>query len=48
MIDSKKTYQYYLEQDRIALGRKQDKRPRLFGDEIWKLEILLRLSLIHI
>ncbi len=42
MIDSKKTYQYYLEQDRIALGRKQDRRPRLFGDEIWKLEILLR------
>lgn len=42
MIDSKKAYQYYLEQDRIALGRKQDRRPRLFGDEIWKLERLLR------
>ena len=42
MIDSKKAYQYYLEQDRIALGRKQDRRPRLFGDEIWKFERLLR------
>lgn len=42
MIDSKKTYQYYLEQDRIALGRKRDRRPRLFGDEIWKLERMLR------
>lgn len=42
MIDSKKAYQYYLEQDRIALGRKKDRRPQLFGDEIWKFEILLR------
>lgn len=42
MIDSKQAYQYYLEQDRIALGRKRDRHPRLFGDEIWKLEILLR------
>lgn len=42
MIDGKEAYQYYLEQDRIALGRKKDRRPHLFGDEIWKLEILLR------
>lgn len=42
MIDSKKAYQYYLEQDRLALGRKGDKHPRLFGDEIWKLERMLR------
>lgn len=42
MIDSKKAYRYYLEQDRIALGRKRDRRPRMFGDEIWKFEILLR------
>ena len=42
MIDSKKAYQYYLEQDRIALGRKKDRHPRLFGDEIWKFERLLR------
>lgn len=32
----------YLEQDRLALNRQQDKRPGLFHDEIWKFEILLR------
>lgn len=42
MIDNKESYRRYLEQDRLALGRKKDKRPRCFGDEIWKFEILLR------
>lgn len=42
MIDSKETLKRYLEQDRLALGRKQDRRPKLYGDEIWKFEILLR------
>lgn len=42
MINSKETYQQYIEQDKLALGRQQDVRPRLFGDEIWKFEILLR------
>lgn len=42
MIDSRQTYKLYLEQDKLALGRKRDKRPKLFGDEIWKFEILLR------
>lgn len=42
MIDSKETYREYLKQDRLALGRQQDARPRLFGDEIWRFEILLR------
>lgn len=42
MIDSRQKYYEYLRQDRIALGRQQDKRPSLFGDEIWKFEILLR------
>lgn len=42
MIDSKEAYRRYLEQDRLALGRRKDKRPKLFGDEIWKFEILLR------
>ncbi len=42
MIDSRETYQYYIKQDRLALGRRQNARPRLFGDEIWKFEILLR------
>ena len=42
MIDSKEVLKRYLEQDKIALGRKQDKRPKFFGDETWKFEILLR------
>lgn len=42
MINSKETYQQYIEQDRLALGRGEDARPRLFGDEIWKFEVLLR------
>lgn len=42
MIDSKEAYRRYLEQDKLALGRRKDRRPRLFGDEIWKFEILLR------
>lgn len=42
MIDSKETLKQYLEQDKLALGRRGDSKPRLFGDEIWKFEILLR------
>ena len=42
MIDSKETLKRYLEQDKLALGRRGDSKPRLFGDEIWKFEILLR------
>lgn len=42
MIDSKEAYRHYRKQDRLALGREKDARPRLFGDEIWKFEILLR------
>lgn len=42
MIDSKETLRQYLEQDRLALNRQQDKRPKLFKDEIWRFEILLR------
>ncbi len=42
MINSKETYYEYLRRDQIALGRRGDRRPRLFGDEIWKLERLLR------
>ena len=42
MIDCKETYIRYREQDRIALGRKRDSHPRMFGDENWKFEILLR------
>ena len=42
MIDSKEKYLEYIRQDQIALGRQQDKHPGLFGDEIWKLERMLR------
>ena len=42
MIDSRHKYREYVEQDRLALGRQRDVRPHLFGDEIWKFEILLR------
>lgn len=42
MIDSKEAFQWYLKQDRLALNRQHDKRPKFFKDEIWKFEILLR------
>lgn len=42
MIDNREMYRQYIKQDRLALGRQQDARPWLFGDEIWKFEILLR------
>lgn len=42
MISSKEAYYEYLKQDQLALGRQRDNRPRLLGDEIWKLERLLR------
>ncbi len=41
MIKSYKDYLFYLEADRIALG-KEKKRPLFFGDEIWKYQRLLR------
>ena len=41
MIKSKKELAYYLECDRVALGKKQ-KRPSFFGDEIWKFQICMR------
>lgn len=41
MIKTKNDYKYYIYCDKIALG-KEGKHPKLFGDEIWKFEILLR------
>lgn len=41
MIQSKKDYKYYLECDKIALGKKY-KIPKLVGDEIWIFERLMR------
>lgn len=41
MISSKNDYLKYLEQDKLALGKKY-KSPKLVHDEIWRFEILLR------
>ncbi len=41
MISSRAEYLFYLEADRIALKLNR-KRPRFFGDEIWKFQRLLR------
>jgi len=41
MIKSKNDYLFYLEADRIALG-KDRKKPSFFGDEVWKFQRLLR------
>ncbi len=41
MIKSKQDYKYYLEADRIALGKKK-KKPMLFFDEVWVFQRLLR------
>lgn len=41
MIKSKADLKYYLEKDRIALGMER-KRPKVFGNEVWKYQIALR------
>ena len=41
MIKSKEDYEFYLAADKLALAIKH-KRPRLFQDEIWRFERLLR------
>lgn len=41
MIADKEALAFYLAADQFALG-KNGKRPRLFSDEIWKFQILLR------
>lgn len=41
MITNKSDLKYYLAQDAVAL-RCNKKRPKLFGDEIWKYQIVLR------
>jgi len=40
-IRSKPEYLFYLEADRVSL-KLHRKRPKLFGDEIWKFQRLLR------
>ena len=41
MINDKEGLVEFLEADRLALGKKY-KKPKLIGDEIWRLQILLR------
>ena len=41
MIKSKEEYNYYLKCDKEALDIKY-KKPKIFGDEIWKFERLMR------
>lgn len=41
MIQTKEDYQFYLEADRISLNIEYN-RPKLFQDEIWKFQRLLR------
>lgn len=41
MINNKKELVYYLECDRVALGKSTSK-PKLFGDEVWKFQICMR------
>lgn len=41
MISSKKDLKFYLEEDKKALHISK-KKPSLFGDEVWKFEIVLR------
>ena len=47
MIQSKQDLKRYLEQDQIALGKKNQRRPKLFGDEVWRFQILMRHAEYH-
>jgi len=42
MIVTKNELNFYLKQDAIALRCENKKRPKLFGDDVWKFQILLR------
>lgn len=48
MITSKADYRRYLESDRLAIvGPHGRRRPRMFHDEVWKYEIILRKHEYH-
>ena len=42
MIKTRKELKHYLKRDAIALKKDKQKRPRVFGDEVWKFQRLLR------
>jgi serine O-acetyltransferase len=48
MIQSRKDLKEYLEQDKVALWSKGKKRPSLFGDDVWKFQILMRKTEYHL
>ena len=48
MIKSRKELREYLEQDRKALWNKSRKHPSLFGDDVWRFQILLRKTEYHV
>ncbi|MBY8155781.1 serine acetyltransferase [Vibrio fluvialis] len=47
MIVTKSDLNYYLDQDRIQLNKKNTK-PRIVGDEVWRFQILLRKEEYHL
>ena len=48
MIQSKRDLREYLRQDQIALGKKNQKKPSPFGDEVWRFQILMRKTEYHV
>ena len=48
MIQSKRDLREYLRQDQIALGKKNQKKPSPFGDEVWRFQILMRRTEYHV
>ena len=48
MIQSKHDLREYLRQDQIALGKKNQKKPSPFGDEVWRFQILMRKTEYHV
>ena len=48
MIQNKQDLERYLRQDRIALGKGRQRRPALFGDEVWRFQRLLRRTEYHV
>lgn len=42
MIRDRESLRRYLEADRVALGHTDQRRPKVFRDEVWRYQILLR------
>lgn len=48
MIKSRKDLKDYLKQDKIALWKKNKRRPSPFGDAVWRFQILMRKTEYHV